>query len=301
MTSGMNAPVLIPEAPRVAGLNRKHPDTDQVERPRRSRWVISAAVLLLLASVGVILLDQILRPSSFDLDFVSFTGDTEGFVEGDLLRIVRPEIVGNYFSVDLKRIESRLNAVPGIYNATVRRIWPNRLEIHVSQSRAFASWAPGDPDESEFLNLPPEIQLAHVPLLRGPNRWRESVFRALVDACALLHPVGLTPVAVERDPVGGWRMTVARPADLHAVADQPISALLDDPGFKGVNLTLGQFEVTAKLRHFVAAYLGDLQSRFEEVAAVDLRYPSGLAVQWVDGNGPRAENTDANPASMKES
>src|SRR5262245_52502484 len=69
-------------------------------------------------------------------------------IQGDLQRTLRSEIEaalvhrvsGNFFSVDVNEVRNSLERLPWVRSASVRRVWPDRLEATLEEHVALARW-----------------------------------------------------------------------------------------------------------------------------------------------------------------
>src|SRR5207245_857953 len=53
---------------------------------------------------------------------------------------VRGSIAGNFFAVDLSAIRAAIEQLPWVRRVTVRRVWPDRIEVSVEEQVALARW-----------------------------------------------------------------------------------------------------------------------------------------------------------------
>ena len=56
---------------------------------------------------------------------------------------VRRTLTGSFFTVDLDGLRAGVEQVPWVRKATIRKVWPDRLEIAIEEHRAFATWGDG--------------------------------------------------------------------------------------------------------------------------------------------------------------
>ena len=117
--------------------------------------------------------------------------------------------------------------------------------------------------QSRFFNLKlPAIQQA---LWRRPGLKRHlfddngliQVMQQYLAISQLLRPVGLRPESVMRNDSGSWRFTVGH-----------------------VDVNLGRDRLMERLQRFVRLYHAELESRWQQVRRVDLRYLNGASVAW---------------------
>ncbi len=55
-----------------------------------------------------------------------------------------PRLAGNFFTIDLQQGRAAFESVPWVRRAVVRRVWPDRLAVHLEEHRAGALWVPDD-------------------------------------------------------------------------------------------------------------------------------------------------------------
>ena len=235
---------------------------------RWSKPSISAAVLLMLL-FAVFLIDQILQPGYFTIESIHIEGRQYLVDSRTIERTAWRSVNGNYFSVDLKSIEAQLKEIPGVYEVAVRRVWPGALHISITESEGLAKWSelPTDasPSVEQLVNLPPGRLLSQIPELSGPATRRQAVFKAYFEADRRLWPLGLEIMTVNLTWAGDWTFGVRS------------SQFGSDPGFV---LIVGRHDPVVKVNDFAQVFEVALGSQMDAISVIDLRYPSGLAVEW---------------------
>ena len=225
--------------------------------------------LLILGVVLVLIADLLLRPGNFTIERITVVSDMPSKDHKRVQRIVWTNINGNYFTVDLGGIERALEQVPGIYHATVRRIWPDRLRVTVQPSTALAEWQGfnqhGDPVERALINLSPDVLVAVVPRLAGSAGRQRQVLKMYLDTAKLLHSVGLEVARLRQGENGEWR------AQVQFDSKRPDALIM---------LLLGRHHPVSRVKRFTRVFSLALSERVSELARVDLRYERGLAVSW---------------------
>lgn len=242
----------------VQGATRNTPVVKSRGRP--SVWVNRILILLGAAVVLAALAQAYIRVLSIPVQQIAVTGELEHTRTEALQAMVQPALAGGFLNADLQRIRLQLEALPWIYEATVRRRWPNALEIHVVEQLPIARWG-----ESGFLNHEGEIfrpsdvlGWQSLPLLRGPDGAAKSLMASYQRVIEILGPLGLT---VEQ-------LAVDERAQLEAVLDG------------GLQLLVGGEDFRERMQRFVFIYQTELLSRLDDVERVDLRYESGIAVAF---------------------
>ena len=176
--------------------------------------------------------------------------------------VVREELAGTFFTMNLDRARAALAKVPWVRRASLSRQWPQRLEVTIEEYMPFARWN-GD----ALVNAEGEVFVAdydgELPLLEGADARATEVTARFVEWSAALAPLSLALREVRVSPRGGWRLKVAG-----------ASSSLD--------IELGREEPDDRLARFVAAYgrtIETLARAGTRVDRVDLRYRNGFAAR----------------------
>ena len=178
----------------------------------------------------------------------------------ELESIVSSAINGGFLSLDIDALGFALEAHPWVAEATVRRYWPGRIEIAVIEEVAIARWG-----RHSFLNQRGQIlpvddtsALASLPYLSGPEGSVQVVMGEYREVSELLLAQGLKVSEFGMDQHRRWHMGLS----------------------SGISVWLGQDHALAKVRRFLRAWVYELNSRKDEILAVDARYENGVAVSW---------------------
>jgi cell division protein FtsQ len=220
----------------------------------RGLILLGAAVVL---SAGV---KAFVTVQSLPVQRISVTGELEHTQAQLVQDIVHPALVGGFLNADLKQIQRQLEGLPWIYEASVRRKWPNALEIHVVEELPIARWG-----EDSFLNheggvfhSAGEDDWQSLPLLRGSGDSARSMVQKYQRLVELLAPLNLSVEQLTEDERGQLEVVLAG----------------------GMQLKLGSDRFLERMHRFVNIYRDELSARQGEVLRVDLRYESGIAVAF---------------------
>ena len=233
-----------------------------------SLWVTITVVLLM---TGVVLVDQLLRPGRFTIERMDIHGSSAQVDAQTVERTAWLALIGNYFTADLEKIENALVRLPGVYQAAVRRHWPDTLEISITEAGAIALWYATDGSASErqdYVNLPPDSTITLQPVLRSPTADRHTVIDAFLYLVSSLSPFGLEVKSLSVNEVGDWVVV------LQSVTLQiPVE----------LEIVVGKGDPVRKVDQFAAVFDSFLQDRLPDIERVDMRYDNGFAVQWRGG------------------
>lgn len=194
-------------------------------------------------------------------------------VQGELLQTdlaairqaILAEPLGSFFTADVDKIRSRIEALPWVKQASLRKVWPDRLSVHVTEQKPLAHWN-GD----RLLNVEGEVFNAELnesklkqplPQLFGPEREVEQTLTAYRDLQGLL--------ALNDLGISALRLT-----DRFSV-----SLVLKS----GIELKLGREATAERVKRFIDL-LPKIKSHpnneKQRIEVVDLRYDTGVAVSW---------------------
>jgi cell division protein FtsQ len=176
--------------------------------------------------------------------------------------VIRDELSGTFFTMDLDATRRAIGAVPWVRNVVVRRQWPHRLEIVIDEHRPLARWNDGG-----LLSVDGDVFVAAyggtLPQFRGPDRVAGDVAARYAEWNATLAPIGHRVAELAVSARGAWRLRAEGPQGLLA-------------------LELGRDDPSGRLARFVAAYgrtVGALARQGTRVDQVDLRYRNGFAAR----------------------
>jgi cell division protein FtsQ len=168
---------------------------------------------------------------------------------------VSSRVIGNFLTVDLDAVRRAFEKLPWVRVASVRRAWPDSLELKIEEQVALARWGSG-----ALLNVQGEIfdgvSEELLPLFEGMDGSAGDMARQYRIFSELLRPVDQSIEYMKLSPRQAWTVRLEN----------------------GTRLELGRGQHEARLKRFVSAYsapgLPDTQLDY-----VDLRYPNGFAAR----------------------
>ena len=181
--------------------------------------------------------------------------------------LVRESQPGSFFKLDVNQTHHDVQAMPWVYRASVRKRWPNGLEIYVVEQVPVARW-----NDDSLLNQHGEVfdgvavanqAKLNLPSLFGPGGSEQTALQGYRDMQSLLDVADLHISELFLSERFAW--------NLH----------LDN----GIKLNLGRSEFIDRLQRFVDVF-PLISTQDKAVDYVDLRYDTGLAVGWVNTQTP---------------
>jgi len=176
--------------------------------------------------------------------------------------VIREELAGTFFTMDLDQARRALAKVPWVRGVALRRQWPHRLEVAIEEHEPFARW-----NDSGLVSMRGDVFNAEwsgdLPQFAGPDGRAGEMTGRFRAWSAQLSPLALVVQALTLSPRGGWQLKAGGPGGPLVVE-------------------LGRDEPDARLARFVAAYgatLAALARTGTRVEYVDLRYRNGFAAR----------------------
>lgn len=223
--------------------------------PRPLRWIAAAVIVLLAALCTNLALNWVGRLPGIALKTVNFKGRFD-HLSPDVLQTVASRVVqGNFFTGDVKTVRTEFEKLPWVRSASVRRVWPDRLEVTLEEQVPLAYWG-----TDALLNTHGEIFRAPyndpLPRFAGPPGSEREVTQAYQEFSAILKPVELMPEEVVLSARRAWQVKLGN----------------------DMVLELGRVDMAERLARFVAVskLVPELAGRR---GRIDLRYPNGFALK----------------------
>lgn len=221
---------------------------------------MAAGALVGIAAFGFVVAGAVLllRSPLFPVTQLEIKHPLANTTKEEIEAATRGRIDGNFFAVAPAEVRAALEQLPWVRRASVRRIWPDRLEATLEEHVALARWS----DEAlvnsygERFNGRSDERL---PLFLGPAGTEHEVARRYARFRSLVAPLGTELERVVLTPRYAWQLRLA----------------------SGLHLMLGRDAdaAEARLRKFVEVYPATLGRIARKHEYVDLRYPNGFALR----------------------
>ena len=218
---------------------------------------IAATVSLAWAALG-----WLVRQPAFAFREVAITAPLIHASGAHLESVVREELAGTFFTLNLDRAGHALTQVPWVRSVGLRRQWPRRLEIDVVEHQPLARW-----NDTALVDARGDVFSADwdgdLPQFTGPEGQSATVLARYREWSAMLAPLGLSVQTLTLSPRGGWEI-----------------GAMDAQGT--LTIELGRDDPAGRLARFVAAHdrtIGALARAGRHIDQVDLRYRNGFAAR----------------------
>jgi len=165
--------------------------------------LLAAAVLLL--SAGARWVAQ--RPA-FDFKRIEVRGELQHVTAASVRGVIAGRLKGNYFTIRLDDARRLLETVPWVAQASVRRVWPDRLQVTLREHRALGAWNDGrllsDRGELFVANVAEAEIDGPLPAFSGPDALAGDVARRYYEFAAELAAQSMTVDAIEVSERRSW-------------------------------------------------------------------------------------------------
>ena len=234
------------------------------ERRAENRAVVhfllsGAAGVLVLALVvwGVL---EIQAADTLPIRNVEVRSEFNKVTEKQIQSVIARNQLNGFFSTDVDLITNEMREIPWLEMVTIRRVWPDTLQLTVTEKKAIAHWNNSALLAVDGTIFSPEIKTypQDLPKLTGPKGTEANLLKNYISMAASLQVLNLQIKELIMDERRAWSMK------------------LDD----GTILNLGRKQTNERLQRFVKIYKGLAVANKEKAAIVDLRYTNGFAIRW---------------------
>ena len=180
--------------------------------------------------------------------------------ETTLRTTIAPLARGGFFAVDPQRVRAAVAALPWVDRVEVRKRWPDRLEVRVSELKPYAHW--GDARlvtaDGRLFDAPAGLGKTLPRFEAGDSRAADLIaFHR--EARPLLVRAGSDTASLRLSARGGWSLVTA----------------------EGVEVEIGRHDPLPRLARFIRL-MPELRrsASGRALARADLRYTNGFALVW---------------------
>ncbi len=233
-------------------------------------WVF---VLVALAVVGQTVWSFMKRSPVFALRHIEITSPLTRTNAVAVRSVAAPKVAGNFFTIDMAQARAAFEAVPWVRRASVRRVWPNGLQVSIEEHRATAVWDGGENDDrlvNEYgelfdANLA-DVEDDNLPTLAGPDGSSRQVLALHQRLLPLVAQLDTSIEALRQSRRGSWSLELASGASMELGRGSDAG----DPA-----------EVVERTARFVRTF-AEVSTRLNHptLQHVDMRHGSGYALRF---------------------
>lgn len=231
----------------------------QHKHASRFSQVLKITLLSLIVFMAALALNQVDFSSYFPIKKVKIYGINRADHQ-EVKDVLLPLVSNGFFTVNVEYIRDRLLQIPWVSEISVRRAWPDQVDITLIEKKPLALWNNQSllSEEGELFEPKQETYPSHLPQLIGPSGQHVYMLQYFKDMNRLLLPLHARISSLELTPYFTWKLT------------------LDN----GIIMQVGHKDILTRLSHFVKVYPKIVGVHAADVDYIDLRYPNGAAVRW---------------------
>ena len=176
------------------------------DKPNILNWIANAffAIALVLFIYGAVFV--IVHLPIFPLNEVRVEGELKHVTREQVKLISSRYLQGNFFTMNLVKTRQAFEKLPWARTVSVRRRWPNRLEVTIEEHAALARWG-----NVALVNTHGELfhaaSDADLPVFYGPGDGVKEVAKYYSEFSGLIMPANLKLTEITLTPRRSWQVT----------------------------------------------------------------------------------------------
>ena len=225
-------------------------------KPRLLNWVANFLFALSVLGMLYAALFAVVHLPIFPLREVKVEGQLNHVSREQIQLIVAKHLKGNFFTLDLIKARDAFEKLPWARNVSLRRRWPDKLEVSIEEHQALARWG-----SIALVNTHGELFHAasgsDLPIFYGPGDGVIEVASQYAEFSKALKLANLEISSLALTPRRAWQVTTSN----------------------GMVMELGRVEMQLRLERFAEVYTTTIAGLNKKISYADLRYPNGFAVR----------------------
>lgn len=226
------------------------------DKPTWLNWLANFLLAISLVATLYAAVFAVVHLPIFPLREVVVEGQLNHVNREQVKLIVAKHLKGNFFTLDLIKARNAFKKLPWARNVSLRRRWPDTLEVVIEEHQALARWG-----SIALVNTHGELFYAasnqDLPVFLGPGDGVIEVASQYMEVSKSLKLADLTIATLALSPRRAWQVTTSN----------------------GMVIELGRVDIASRLDKFVRVYRNTIASLSMKVSYADLRYPNGFAVR----------------------
>ncbi len=219
---------------------------------RLRKWLYLVLALGLLFLTAHYVADSRLFP----VRRIVLKGQLEKISRDQLQYVVRNKISGNVLMLDLNQVQDEFERLTWVKKAEIKRLWPDQLEVDISERKALARWEEGgllDVD-GEWFDATTDEKL---PLFVAPKGSEKQIAQMYSHLLPLLRGMDEELYALQLSDRNAWQLVFR----------------------SGVVIKLGRKDTLERFKRIDKIWKKYLKHQENNIEYIDLRYPDGFALR----------------------
>ncbi|MBL1278049.1 MAG: cell division protein FtsQ/DivIB [Ectothiorhodospiraceae bacterium] len=213
----------------------------------------------------------LLQADTLPIEHVQVNGAFKYLERQDLFQAIGELAEDGFFSVDVRAVKQASEALAWVDRASVRRVWPNILQVDIIEHVPLAKWKNGgivnrrgeviaaaeNVKGNEIKTANGDSEFAALPIFSGPEGSAEQLSKRYQSMSLVLAELGLGISTLSISERRAWKLSLNN----------------------GLQLLLGRTANDTQLARFARAYEKVLAKQVQQIQSIDLRYTNGFAVR----------------------
>jgi len=226
------------------------------DKPTVLNWIANMLFAVSVVAMLYAVIYLVVHLPIFPLREVKVDGQLSHVSREQVKLIVAKHLKGNFFTLDLVKARDAFEKLPWARNVSVRRRWPDKLEVVIEEHQELARWG-----KIALVNTHGELFNAasgsDLPIFYGPSDGVVEVASQYGEFSKTLKTANLQISSLALTARRAWQITTVN----------------------GIVVELGRVEMQARLAKFASVYSGTIAALNKKITYADLRYPNGFAVR----------------------
>jgi len=216
-----------------------------------------------------------IKSASLPIKYVRTEGVFQYLSKNEIKAVLQPLVMNGFFDTDMQAIHAVVSTLPWVDTVTVKRIWPDAIDIKVREKKPYARWGKNSLiTERGVIFTPNNIeQFQNLTVVTGPELQEAKVLEIMKGIKTALGDQSMELAEFDVNDRWAWKIKLAT----------------------GMEILLGRNEQLKKLQRFLKTLSVLKQEQVAAMQVVDLRYPNGYAVSWKPGSAGVDWTVFANP------
>lgn len=256
-------PISMRRKPAATGVKAKPANRWEQASTLGSWTLVLLAILICLVAAWVML--QTVKKAPVAQIYVA--GDLTSMQQRQLHDKLSPLITTSFYTTDLETLRDAALGLPWLDRVVITRHWPNGLVARATPRHPVARWGSGRllSDSGHIFVEASYVDRRDLPLLHGPNTHAKELMQQYRQINQWFAPLGMQLRELHLTDRMTWFMQFNN----------------------GIRVIVDQDQTLTKLQRLSQLGLTQLKPVWPNVVAVDLRYRTGMALQWKNAQPPK--------------
>lgn len=212
---------------------------------------------LMLVMAGIAYLHQL--DTLLPIKKIKLSGSFEHIAQQEVESVLQSYVGEGFFSLDIHALKKTLGAKPWAESVSIRRVWPDRLDITIVERKPVARW-----DDKHLVSDRAVVFAADVdsfqqlPLIHARSEKLGELLTHYNALSSRFEALGETLIVLRQDSRDAIDMELA----------------------DGLLIKVGRAKIDHKISRLMAIYTQQIMPRRSQIRQLDLRYSNGFAVAW---------------------